>query len=88
MNMDRTTYKDKTALQTLGQFVSVKQNVDKEGSKTARKYGVTGLPTLIVVDGKGKLVSQNIGPLDGTGLSKFLKDATKKAAKGTTGKSK
>ena len=84
MNMDRTTYKDKSAILTLGQFVSVKQNVDKEGKKSAVKYDATMLPTLMVLDSNGKIILQHIGSLDAKGLSQFLKDAAKKAAKKPT----
>ena len=84
MNMDRTTYKDKSAIQTLGQFVSVKQDTDKEGKKTGDKYKVSLLPTLMVLDANGKLILMAEGALDAKGLSQFLKDATKKAAKKAT----
>ena len=81
MNMDRTTYKDKAAIQNLGQFVSVKQNVDKEGKKTGDKYKVSLLPTLMVLDANGKVVLMTEGALDAKSLQQFLKDAAKKAAK-------
>ncbi len=82
--MDRTTYKDKSAIQTLGQFVSVKQNIDKEGKKSAVKYDATMLPTLMVLDSNGKVVLQHIGSLDAKGLNQFLKGAAKKGAKKST----
>lgn len=80
MEMDRTTYKDKTALQKLGQFVSVKQNIDKEGKKTSAKYDVSLLPTLMVLDANGKVVLQSIGAADAKTLGEFLKAAIKKDA--------
>jgi thioredoxin-like negative regulator of GroEL len=79
--MDRTTYKDKSAIQSLGQFVSVKQNIDKEGKKTAMKYDVSLLPTLIVLDSNGKIVLQTIGALDSKTLGQFLKAALQKGSK-------
>ena len=78
MNMDRTTYKDKSAIQALGQFVSVKQNVDKEGKKSGAKYKISLLPTLLVLDQNGKVVLQTEGALDAKTLAMFLKDASKK----------
>jgi thioredoxin-like negative regulator of GroEL len=78
--MDRTTYKDKVAIQNLGQFVSVKQDTDKEGSKTGQKYKVEFLPTLMVLDGNGKVVLKHVGALDTKELGQFLKDAAKKGA--------
>ena len=83
MTMDRTTYKNKSAIQTLGQFVSVKQDTDKEGKKTSNKYNVSLLPTLMVLDSNGKVILMAEGALDAKDLSKFLKDATKKATKKT-----
>lgn len=79
--MDRTTYKDKSAIHSLGQFVSVKQDTDHEGKKTGTKYKVSLLPTIMVLDANGKLVLMNEGSLDAKSLSQFLKDATKRAAK-------
>jgi thioredoxin-related protein len=78
MEMDRTTYKDKLAIQNLGQFVSVKQNVDKEGKKTAVKYEASLLPTMMVLDENGKIILETSGGLDAKTLSTFLKDATRK----------
>ena len=82
MEMDRTTYKDKLAIQNLGQFVSVKQNVDKEGKKSSTKYDVSLLPTMMVLDENGKIVLQTSGGLDAKTLSAFLRDAVKKANRG------
>ncbi len=79
--MDRTTYKDKAAIQNLGQFVTVKQNTDKEGRKTAMKYNVSALPTLMVMDSTGKVILRVEGGLLPKDLALFLKDAKKKAAK-------
>jgi thioredoxin-related protein len=81
MEMDRTTYKEKLAIQNLGQFVSVKQNVDKEGKKSSKKYNISLLPTLLVLDAKGKVIFETSGGMDAKTLTAFLKDATKKASK-------
>jgi thioredoxin-related protein len=81
--MDRTTYHDKLAIQNLGQFVSVKQNVDKEGKKSSEKYDANLLPTLMVLDPNGKVILQTAGGMDAKTLSMFLKDASKKGAKWT-----
>lgn len=79
--MDRTTYKDKSTIQNLGQFVTVKQNVDKEGKKSSDKYKIQLLPTLMVVDHTGKVILKVEGGLEPKDLALFLKDAKKKAAK-------
>lgn len=79
--MDRTTYKDKLAIQKLGQFVPLKQNVDKEGQKSAEKYKIELLPTLMVLDSSGKVILKHEGYLDAKDLAAFLKDAAKRAPK-------
>lgn len=37
-----------------GQFVPVKLNAEKEGRAAAKKYGVTGFPTILFVNAQGK----------------------------------
>jgi thioredoxin-related protein len=38
------------------------------GSLMAQRYGVRGVPTIIVLDGQGKLVAQSMGMPDRAGL--------------------
>ncbi len=57
-------------------FINVKMDMEKgEGLMLAGKYGVDSYPTLLYIDGEGKLVSKAIGYLDGP---KFI-DAGKSA---------
>lgn len=79
--MDKTTFQDKAAIKSLGSFVTLKQNIDKEGKKAAMKYKVELLPTLMVLDSNGKVVLMTEGGIDPTDLAAFLKEAKKKASK-------
>lgn len=38
-----------------GQFVPVKLNAEKEGTKVAARYGVTGFPTILFVNAQGQV---------------------------------
>jgi cytochrome c biogenesis protein CcmG/thiol:disulfide interchange protein DsbE len=42
------------------------------GNRTARAYGVTGVPETFVVDQQGQLVDHFVGPVSRTQLSKML----------------
>lgn len=41
--------------------LKVEMEKDKDGPDLARRYGVKAYPTLLIVDGNGKLVKQSIG---------------------------
>lgn len=57
-------------------FINVKMDMEKgEGLMLSGKYGVDSYPTLLYIDGEGKLVSKAIGYMDGP---KFI-DAGKSA---------
>jgi tetratricopeptide (TPR) repeat protein len=45
-------------IQSLGQFVPVKINAEKEGVAAAHRYGVHGFPTLLFIDSAGKAVAR------------------------------
>ena len=45
-----------------------------EGVKLAKKWGVTGLPTLIILDQNGKVIDSHVGYVDGNGLMEFAKE--------------
>jgi thiol-disulfide isomerase/thioredoxin len=59
--MDRETYSDPAIEQCMNQgFVPVKINAEdaKYGEAVATKYGITGYPTMLVLDGNGKVVDK------------------------------
>lgn len=51
-------------------FINLKIEMEKseEGPEIARQYGVKAYPTLIIVDGNGKIVKQSIGMKTGDQL--------------------
>lgn len=58
-----------------GKFLPVKYDVDEEaGQNLGRKYSILGIPTLILLDGKGKEVSRS-GFMSPPQLIQFLADA-------------
>ncbi|MEE8335991.1 MAG: thioredoxin family protein [Candidatus Neomarinimicrobiota bacterium] len=60
--MDKQTYTDKKIKSILGNFISIKVNVDtKIGLAQARLYGVSALPAILVFDRSGKLVYSQAG---------------------------
>ncbi len=60
--MDKETYTDKKIKEILGNFISIKVDVDtKIGLAQARLYGVSALPAILVFDRLGKLVYSQAG---------------------------
>jgi tetratricopeptide (TPR) repeat protein len=45
-------------IRSLGQFVPVKINAEKEGVAVAKRYGVQGYPNILFIDSKGAVVSR------------------------------
>lgn len=63
-------------------FVNLKVDVDKgEGGAIASKYGISALPTLLILDSKGKVVAQSVGARDAEQLRKWAEDALKDQSK-------
>jgi thioredoxin-related protein len=61
--LDADTYPNPQVVKLSDQIVSVKVNAEKEGVEAAKKYGVTGFPTVIFADGDGNLVHKVVGYL-------------------------
>lgn len=60
-------------------FINVKMDMEKgEGLMLAGKYGVDSYPTLLYIDGEGKLVSKAIGYMDGPRFIDAGKSALRK----------
>lgn len=60
-------------------FVNVKMDMEKgEGLMLAGKYGVNSYPTLLYIDGDGKIVSKVIGYIDGPRFIEAGKSALRK----------
>jgi thioredoxin 1 len=72
--MKANTYTDPAVISLVNsKFVSKSIDAEKgEGIAIARKYGVTGYPTLLIVNAKGELVKGQAGYLKPNELIKFL----------------
>jgi thiol-disulfide isomerase/thioredoxin len=77
--MERTTFADAAVLQRMADFVPLKIDFDQHQELVAR-YGVTGLPTTLVVDADGQPVIGAVGYLDAKDYLSLLADAASKAA--------
>lgn len=79
--MDRTTFKNEKVVARLAGFVPLKIDVDKQRD-VAAKYGITGMPTLAVLNADGSPVGGATGYQDADGFLALL-DKTAGARPGT-----
>ena len=61
--MERNIFPDEKVQQRLARFVPLKVDVDKQ-PKLAAQYGITAMPTTLVVDATGKPITGAIGYLE------------------------
>lgn len=61
--LDKTTWKDEKVKEVLaGKVLSLKVNAEMgEGIQFAKKYRITGYPTLLVLNAEGKVLDRHIG---------------------------
>lgn len=73
--MKANTYTDASVGNLVnGKYISKSIDAEKgEGVAIARKYGVSGYPTLLVLNSKGELVKKHAGYLKPNQLTQFLK---------------
>lgn len=78
--LQKTTFRDaKTAAYFNRNFVNISIDVEKgEGIDLAKKWQIEGLPTLLILDEKGKIIADHTGYVDGAGLLEFAKEAIAK----------
>ena len=72
--MAATSFKDQAVGELYNKsFINLKIEMEKspEGPDVARKYGVRAYPTLLIVDGTGKLIKQTIGMKNNAQLIAF-----------------
>jgi|HubBroStandDraft_5_1064220.scaffolds.fasta_scaffold639446_2 thiol:disulfide interchange protein len=70
--MAQTTWTDASVAKALNGYVPVSVDIDAEGD-LANKYGISAVPTLLVVDpGTGKVVKQITGALDPESFKDWL----------------
>jgi len=68
--LDAETFQDSAVAQALAEgYVPVRLNAEKEGEAEARRFQVSGYPTILVLDGKGR----EVGRIEGfMGPQEFL----------------
>jgi thiol:disulfide interchange protein len=76
--MDKEVFKTKRGSELLKDFVSVKQDVDREGKKNAIAYSVESMPTIFVLDPDGKTILRFSGGIPAETLERFLAEAKKR----------
>ncbi len=74
--MDQSTFTDKTVIQKMNAFVPVKINTDIE-KKIAEEYAVNGLPTTVILDSKGRIISGSEGYMHSNDLIEMMNLAVK-----------
>ena len=69
--LDAEVYPHPKVVQFCGQLVSVKLNAEREGMALAKKYGVTGFPTVLYLDAEGNEWGRMPGFLPAEGFLQF-----------------
>ncbi len=72
-----TTYKDKAVIARSKQFVPVLINADEQ-PKLLAKFGISGIPTVVFLDAKGKVLLQATGLETAPEFLKTMSQAAKK----------
>lgn len=73
-----TTYKDKAVVARSKQFVPVLINADEQ-PKVLEKFGISGLPTVIFMNAKGKVLLRTTGYDKAPEFLKLMDQAAKKS---------
>ncbi len=71
--MDKDTWDKKEVAEQLHNFVPVKIDVDAHKS-IAKKYGVRGIPNILILDANGKIIYNSVGYQDKKQMAKTLKE--------------
>jgi thiol:disulfide interchange protein len=78
--MEKDTFPQKDVVDKAANFVSVKLDAEKgQGPKIAKDFQVEGFPTILFIDGKGKLVHSVLGYRNATELVAEMDKALSKA---------
>ncbi len=75
--MDREVFADDRVARAARSFVAVRVNAEKGGEKVAQRYDVQGYPTILFVDGSGKIVKRIDGYVDAAEMLRILTDLPK-----------
>ena len=78
--LDKDTFPKQEVVDKSANFVTLKLDAEKgQGPDVAKKYGITGFPTILFVNGKGELVHTVIGFQDAPTLVTEMDKALDKA---------
>lgn len=74
----KTTFKDARAAAYFNKnFINLAIDIEKgEGADLAKRWKIEALPTLLILDGRGNIIADHIGYVDGNGLIEFAKQAS------------
>jgi thiol:disulfide interchange protein len=75
--MDREVFADERVAEAARGFVAVRVNAEKGGEKVAQRYDVQGYPTILFVDGSGKIVKRIDGYVDAAEMLRVLTELPK-----------
>ncbi|WP_107038626.1 thioredoxin family protein [Brumimicrobium mesophilum] len=77
--MDRTTFKDEKVGEVFNEnFINLKIDMEKgEGPAVARKYQVRAYPTMMLINGEGKVEKRILGAMNGEKLLSEVNDFVK-----------
>jgi thioredoxin 1 len=83
--MTREVYTDKELIEFSRNhvFMRVFEDTEAEGARLARKFGIDGFPTLIILDSDGQEVDRIEGALSAPDLIDTLKEIFKSAKSST-----
>jgi thioredoxin 1 len=83
--MTREVYTDKELIEFSKShvFMRVFEDTEAEGARLARKFGIDGFPTLIILDSDGQEVDRIEGALSAPDLIDALKEIIKSAKSST-----
>jgi Thiol:disulfide interchange protein len=75
--LQKVTFKDAQAANYFNKnFINFSIDVEKgEGIELAKKWRISGLPTLLILEYNGNVIDSHVGYVDGNGLVEFAKEA-------------
>ena len=85
--MNRTTFKDPAVAELLNEIVAVKVNAEDDtrvggfsGRELASRYGVSGYPSLMVLDSDGRVLARTSGFVASDALLDWIESVTRSVA--------
>jgi len=79
--LDEQVYTEKSVIEQAQHWIAVKVDVDKD-QKTAVKYGINSMPTIVLMKPDGTVVQWVSGVLQPAGMVEFMQSSLDKARAG------